>query len=41
MMEFCDPQSFRVILGRADGVMRSYLLGEFFPEAFGPTNLEE
>ena len=40
MMEFCDPQTFRVILWRGDGEMRSYLLGELLPEGFGPANLE-
>lgn len=39
MMEFCDPESFRIVLGRSDGEPRVYLLHELLPEGFGPDNL--
>ncbi|MDO4538374.1 MAG: cytidine deaminase [Coriobacteriales bacterium] len=39
MMEFCDPETFRIVLGRSDGERRVYLLRELLPEAFGPSNL--
>ena len=39
MMEFCDPASFRIVLGRSDGEPRVYLLRELLPEGFGPDNL--
>ncbi|MDI9591381.1 MAG: cytidine deaminase [Acidobacteriota bacterium] len=39
MMEFCDPASFRVVLGRSEGEGRPYLLGELLPEGFGPDTL--
>lgn len=39
MQEFCDPSSFRIVLGRSDGEARSYLLRELLPEGFGPDNL--
>lgn len=39
MMEFCDPESFRIVLCRSDGEPRVYLLHELLPEGFGPDNL--
>ena len=39
MMEFCDPESFRIVLGRSDAEPRVYLLRELLPEGFGPDNL--
>ena len=36
MMEFCDPDTFRVILGTKDGVQVSQTLGEMLPYGFGP-----
>lgn len=39
MMEFCDPESFRIVLGRSDGEPRVYLLRNLLPEGFGPDNL--
>lgn len=39
MREFCDPKTFRVIMGRADKASRSYLLKELLPEGFGPSDL--
>lgn len=39
MMEFCDPESFRIVLGRSEGESKVYLLRELLPEGFGPNNL--
>ena len=40
MQEFCNPKTFRIVLGRSDGEMRSYWLSELLPEGFGPDNLK-
>lgn len=34
MMEFCDPETFQVILGRGDGQEKSYTLAELLPLGF-------
>ena len=39
MQEFCDPNAFRIILGRSEGESKVYLLHELLPEGFGPNNL--
>ncbi len=39
MMEFCDPDTFRVILGTKDGVEVSQTLKEMLPYGFGPEAL--
>ncbi len=39
MMEFCEPDSFTVILGTKDGVARTQTLGELLPYGFGPATL--
>ena len=36
MMEFCDSDTFRVILGTKDGVQVSQTLKEMLPYGFGP-----
>ena len=36
MMEFCHPDTFRVILGTKDGVKVSQTLKEMLPYGFGP-----
>ena len=41
MMEFCDPDTFRVILGTKDGVQVSQTLKELLPYGFGPDTLNE
>ena len=41
MMEFCDPDTFRVILGTKDGVQVSQILKELLPYGFGPDTLKE
>ena len=40
MQEFCNPKTFRIVLGRSDGEMRSYWLSELLPEGFGPDSLK-
>lgn len=40
MMEFCDPASFRIVLGRTGAEPKSYTLLELLPEGFGPDNLK-
>ncbi len=39
MHEFCDLDSFRIILGTSDGSTRVFTLGELFPESFGADNI--
>ena len=39
MMEFCDPETFQIILAVADGKYKIYRLKELLPEGFGPDNL--
>ncbi|HIU87759.1 MAG TPA: cytidine deaminase [Candidatus Avilachnospira avistercoris] len=39
MQEFCDPETFDIILGRAEDDITVYKLKELFPHAFGPADL--
>ncbi|MDO4487500.1 MAG: cytidine deaminase [Eubacteriales bacterium] len=39
MMEFCDPDTFKVILNDGDNGPVEYLLKELLPLGFGPGNL--
>ncbi len=39
MMEFCDPETFQIILARSESDWREYRLKELLPEGFGPGNL--
>jgi cytidine deaminase len=39
MEEFCDPDSFRIILGTGAGVQSVYTLAEMLPQGFGPESL--
>jgi cytidine deaminase len=39
MREFCDPDSFRIVLARSTDERRSLLLRELLPEGFGPEDL--
>lgn len=41
MMEFCRPESFRIILARSKTEYRTYTLEELLPMGFGPENLRE
>lgn len=40
MMEFCSPETFRIILARSETDWREYRLKELLPEGFGPENLK-
>lgn len=40
MMEFCDPKTFRIILGSEVNDMQVYTLEELLPLGFGPDNLK-
>lgn len=39
MMEFCDPEEFRIILADGNGGCESYSLSQLFPRGFGPACL--
>lgn len=39
MMEFCDPETFRVIVAASPEELRSHTLEEILPHGFGPANL--
>ena len=36
MREFCDPETFRIILARSEDDYKEYKLKELLPESFGP-----
>lgn len=40
MMEFCDPETFLVILATTPQNVKVYRLKELLPEGFGPANLQ-
>ena len=40
MMEFCEPESFQVILGKSETEYQIHTLAELFPMGFGPENLK-
>lgn len=40
MMEFCDPKTFQVILGKSSSDYKVYTLEEILPMGFGPKDLE-
>ena len=39
MMEFCDPDAFRILLATGPDDYRTYTLRPLLPEGFGPDNL--
>ena len=39
MMEFCDPDAFRILLATGPDAYRTYTLRQLLPEGFGPDNL--
>lgn len=41
MREFCEPESFRVIVAKSEEDYRIMTLAELLPEGFGPENLRE
>ena len=41
MMEFCEPESFQIIVAKSEEDYRVMTLAELLPEGFGPENLGE
>jgi len=41
MMEFCEPESFQVIVAKSEADYRVMTLSELLPEGFGPANLRD
>lgn len=41
MMEFCDPETFQIVLINKAGETQKFLLKELLPKGFGPLNLSE
>ena len=39
MREFCDPETFEIIIARGPKDYKSFLLKELLPESFGPDDL--
>ena len=39
MMEFCNPEEFKIILGRSKEDYKIYTLGELLPLGFGSSNV--
>jgi len=39
MMEFCNPETFQVILAKSEEEYKTYTLKELLPEGFGPVNM--
>lgn len=39
MQEFCNPETFRIILPDGAGAYQEFMLEELFPLGFGPDNL--
>ena len=41
MMEFCEPESFKIIVARSEEEFTSHTLAELLPHGFGPDNLKQ
>lgn len=41
MMEFCEPESFQIIVAKSEADYRVMTLSELLPEGFGPANLRD
>ncbi|HBN57002.1 MAG TPA: cytidine deaminase, partial [Lachnospiraceae bacterium] len=41
MMEFCDPEEFKIILAVSREDYKVYTLKELLPQGFGPGNLTQ
>lgn len=41
MMEFCCPETFRILLARSEDEYREYRLQELLPMGFGAGNLRK
>ena len=39
MMEFCNYETFEIILGKSEEEYKSYTLEQLLPMGFGPSNL--
>ena len=40
MMEFCDPQEFRILIAKSVEEYVEYSLEDMLPMGFGPENLQ-
>ncbi len=40
MMEFCEPETFRVLVGSGSNDFKSYTLKDLLPHGFGPQDLD-
>ena len=40
MMEWCNPDDFQIITGKADGEYQIHTLRQYLPDGFGPTDLQ-
>ena len=40
MMEFCEPESFLILLAMDENTYQEYTLKQLLPEGFGPKNLQ-
>ena len=41
MMEFCNPDTFEIVLGTGPEDWKAYTLAELLPQGFGPGNLKK
>lgn len=41
MMEFCNPDAFKIILADSENTWKIYTLEQFMPFGFGPENLRQ
>ena len=41
MREFCDPETFEIVLGTGPEDIQVYTLSQLLPLSFGPENLEK
>lgn len=41
MMEFCDPDSFEIVMAKSPEEYQIYILDELLPLGFGPSNLSK
>ncbi len=40
MMEFCNPESFQIIVAKSENNYKVFLLEELLPKGFGPENVK-
>lgn len=41
MMEFCDPETFQIIVGTSEEDYHIFTLAQLLPHGFGPANLDD